>query len=74
VWFLALISANLAVINFLPIPFLDGGHMVFLIYEKLRGKPVPESVQAPLTYVGLLLLLLLMASVLVLDVWRLWPF
>jgi regulator of sigma E protease len=72
VYFMALISANLAVINFLPIPFLDGGHMMFLIYEKVRGKPVPESVQAPMTYVGLLLLLLLMGTVIVLDVGRLW--
>lgn len=42
--FLALISVNLAVVNFLPIPLLDGGHMVFLIYEKLRGKPASERV------------------------------
>src|SRR5205823_2327215 len=38
VLFLGLISVNLAVVNFLPIPVLDGGHMVFLIYEKLRGR------------------------------------
>src|SRR5581483_4791355 len=38
-FFLGLISVNLAVINFLPIPILDGGHMVFLIYEKIRGIP-----------------------------------
>ncbi len=42
--FLALISINLAVVNYLPIPLLDGGHMVFLIYEKLRGKPASERV------------------------------
>ena len=42
--FLALISINLAVVNFLPIPLLDGGHMVFLIYEKLRGKPASDRV------------------------------
>ncbi len=72
VYFLALISANLAVINFLPIPFLDGGHMVFLIFEKLRGKPVPEKLQAVLTYAGLLALLGLMGTVIVLDVLRIW--
>src|SRR5439155_16101353 len=38
VHFLGIISVSLAVINFLPIPLLDGGHMVFLIYEKIRGK------------------------------------
>ena len=43
--FLALISVNLAVINFLPIPLLDGGHMVMLTYEKLRGKPASDRVQ-----------------------------
>ena len=43
VFFLGLISINLAVVNFLPIPVLDGGHMVFLIYEKLRGKPASEG-------------------------------
>ena len=42
IWFLSLISANLAVVNFLPIPVLDGGHMVLLIAEKVRGKPVKD--------------------------------
>ncbi len=69
-FFLGMISANLAVINFLPIPFLDGGHMVFLIYEKIRGRPAPESVVIGATYVGLLLLLVLMISVVTLDLWR----
>jgi regulator of sigma E protease len=67
-FFLGLISANLAVINFLPVPFLDGGHMMFLTYEGLRGKPAPESVQLILTYAGIILLLLLMATVIVMDV------
>ena len=40
--FLGLISVNLAVVNFLPIPVLDGGHMVFLLLEKALGRPVPE--------------------------------
>ena len=43
--FLAMISINLAVVNFLPIPLLDGGHMVFLVYEKLRGRPPSEMVR-----------------------------
>ena len=37
-----MLSANLAVINFLPIPLLDGGHMVFLAYEGIRGRPANE--------------------------------
>jgi regulator of sigma E protease len=71
-FFLAIISVNLAVINFLPIPVLDGGHMVFLIYEKLRGRPATEQVRVALTYVGLLLILSLMAFVIYLDVKRKW--
>ena len=45
-WFLAMISANLAVVNFLPIPVVDGGHFLFLTIEKLRGKPVPDRIMA----------------------------
>ena len=65
--FLTLISANLAVINFLPIPLLDGGHMVFLTWEGIRGKPADERVQLALTYVGLVFILGLMVWVLGLD-------
>jgi len=71
VFFLGLISVNLAVINFLPIPVLDGGHMVFLIYEKIRGKPASEGVRIGATYAGLLLLACLMVFVLFLDIKRL---
>ena len=66
--FLCLISANLAVINFLPIPVLDGGHMVFLSYEAIRGKPPSEGVFVALSYLGLALILLLMIWVLGLDI------
>ena len=44
-FFLAIISANLAVINFLPLPIVDGGLMVFLIIEKIKGSPVSMKVQ-----------------------------
>jgi regulator of sigma E protease len=71
VFFLGLISINLAVINFLPIPVLDGGHMVFLLYEKIRGKPASEQVRVGATYAGLLLLASLMIYVLYLDITRL---
>ncbi|MCI0459188.1 MAG: site-2 protease family protein, partial [Gemmataceae bacterium] len=70
VFFLGLISVNLAVINFLPIPVLDGGHMVFLLYEKIRGKPASEGVRVGATYAGLLLLASLMIFVLFLDIKR----
>jgi regulator of sigma E protease len=65
--FLTLLSANLAVLNFLPIPLLDGGHFILLIYEGIRGKPADERVQEVLTYVGLALILALMVFVLGLD-------
>ncbi len=63
-FFLGLISINLAVVNFLPIPILDGGHMVFLIYEKIRGKPASEAVRVATTYAGLAMILCLMLFVL----------
>ena len=44
--FLGILSINLAVINFLPIPPLDGGQMLFLMAEKIRGRPLPESALA----------------------------
>jgi regulator of sigma E protease len=65
--FLTMLSANLAVVNFLPIPVLDGGHMVFLMYELVRGKPPSENVVAALSYLGLALILTLMMFVFGLD-------
>lgn len=65
--FLTMLSANLAVVNFLPIPVLDGGHMVFLLYELVRGKPPSENVVAALSYLGLALILTLMMFVFGLD-------
>lgn len=55
IFFLGLISANLAVINFLPLPIVDGGHMVFLAIEGLTRKPVSAAVQNAAIVVGLLL-------------------
>ncbi len=52
-FFLGMISVNLAVINFLPFPIVDGGHMVLLIIEKIKGSPVSPQIQAAVTYVGL---------------------
>jgi regulator of sigma E protease len=65
--FLTMLSANLAVINFMPIPVLDGGHFMLLCYEGIRGKPANEKVQTVLAYVGLALILTLMVWVLGLD-------
>ena len=65
--FLTMLSANLAVVNFLPIPVLDGGHMVFLAYELVTGRPPSEKVVIALSYMGLFLLLGLITFVFGLD-------
>jgi len=57
IWFLALISANLAVVNFLPIPIVDGGHFCFLILEKITGKPPSPKLMAAAQIAGLVLIL-----------------
>ncbi len=69
--FIGMISVNLAVINFLPIPLLDGGHMLFLIIEKIIGRPVPERIAAIAMYIGLAVVVSLMIFALTLDIRRL---
>ena len=66
--FLTFLSVNLAILNFLPIPALDGGHMVFLLYEGVTRKPPNEKVQGMLTLVGVGLLLCLMIFVFANDI------
>jgi membrane-associated protease RseP (regulator of RpoE activity) len=56
-FFAALISINLAVINILPLPALDGGQLAFLLIEGLRGKPLPTRIQEGVMQTGLVLLL-----------------
>lgn len=53
VFFLGLISVNLAVINFIPLPIVDGGQFLFLVFEQIRGRPVPMAVQNVATIAGL---------------------
>lgn len=66
--FLGFLSVNLAVLNFLPIPVLDGGHMVFLCWEGITRKRPNEQVLAAATYVGMIFVLGLMIFVLYLDI------
>jgi regulator of sigma E protease len=68
IYFLGMLSVNLVVLNFLPIPPLDGGQMLFLIAEKVRGRPLPESAVIAGTYAGLIFVLGLMLFVLYQDV------
>ena len=68
--FLTFLSVNLAILNFLPIPALDGGHMVFLSWEMLTGKPPNERLQMTLTLVSVGCLLMLMLFVISNDIVR----
>jgi regulator of sigma E protease len=59
-WFIAIISLNLGLINLLPIPLLDGGHLAFYLVEGLRGgKPLPPKLHAALMRVGGMILVFL---------------
>ena len=67
VLFMALISVNLAVLNALPLPLLDGGQMLLLLLEAVRGRPVPERFQLAFAQSGFLLLLGLTVVLIVRD-------
>ncbi|WP_293745999.1 sigma E protease regulator RseP [uncultured Paraglaciecola sp.] len=69
--FLALISVNLGIINLLPLPVLDGGHLLYYFIELFSGRPVPESVQEVGFKIGGVLLLLLMSVAIFNDIARL---
>ena len=69
--FLALISVNLGIINLFPLPVLDGGHLLFLAIEKIKGGPVSERVQDFCYRIGSILLVLLMGLALFNDFSRL---
>lgn len=66
----ALISVNLGIINLFPVPALDGGHIVFNLYELIFKKPVPQKVFVGLSYVGIGLLLTIMVFTVVNDIMR----
>lgn len=65
---IAIISMDLAIVNFLPIPALDGGHIMFLIIEKLRGKPVDEAIIEKIGNAGFWFLIALMFFVIFNDI------
>ncbi len=66
-----LLSANLGVVNLLPIPALDGGRLVFLIVEAVRGKPVPPEKEGWVHTIGFALLMVLMVFILYNDIHKL---
>ena len=67
----AIISLDLALVNFLPIPALDGGHFMFLLIEQFRGKPLDEEAINKVSSVFFLLLILLMVLIVFNDVYAL---
>jgi regulator of sigma E protease len=69
--FLAIVSVSLAVLNLLPIPVLDGGHLMFYLVEAIKGSPVSEQTQALCQQIGVFILLSLMALAFFLDIERL---
>lgn len=70
-FFLGLISLSLAIINLLPIPMLDGGHLMYYFIEVLKGSPVSEQTQVVGQYVGLMLIAMLMGIAIFNDILRL---
>ena len=68
--FVALISVNLAILNIIPFPALDGGRALMLIIEKLKGSPVNQKVEAFINSIGFALLILLMIYATVKDITR----
>ena len=67
----AVISINLGLINLLPIPALDGGHLTFFLFEAIIGRPVPLGIQAFLMRGGIAILMGLTIFLVVYDVIRL---
>lgn len=70
-WWMALFSINLAILNLLPIPVLDGGHVLFLAIEGVRGHPLSTRSKIRLSQAGMVMLILLMAWAVTSDVLRL---
>lgn len=69
-YFTALLSINLAIINVLPFPALDGGRLLFLAIEKIKGKPVSQKTEKAIHTAGFALLILLMLIVTFRDIQR----
>ena len=69
--FVAIISINLGIVNLLPVPVLDGGHLMFFAIEGIRGRPVEERGREIAHQIGLLLLLSLMTFAIYNDIMRL---
>lgn len=60
IWFMAVLSINLGLINLFPVPMLDGGHLLFYLFEAIRGRPLSEKVQEFGFRIGISMILMLM--------------
>jgi regulator of sigma E protease len=69
--FLAIVSISLGVLNLLPVPVLDGGHLLYNLIEWLRGRPLSETAQQAGQQLGIVLLLMLMSIAFYNDLTRL---
>lgn len=69
-YFMGSLSVSLFILNALPVPVLDGGHLLFLLIEKIKGSPLRESIREKMTQGGMALLLLLMVFVIAQDMNR----
>ncbi len=69
--FAAFLSINLGIVNLLPIPALDGGRLLFLFVEAIRGKPINREKEALVVFIGVAFLMLLMLVVTWNDIQRL---
>jgi len=68
IWFLAYLSINLGVVNLLPIPALDGGRLIFLTLEMIRGKKINEKLESTISTIGFVLILSLILLVSLRDI------
>ena len=66
-----LLTANLGVMNLLPLPALDGGRLLIFIIEAIRGKRMNEKVENGINYVGFMLLMALMVIIMISDIYKL---
>ena len=71
IYLIAFLSVNVGVINLIPFPAFDGGRILFLIIEKIKGSPVSSKVENTIHQIGFFLLLLLMIYVTFNDIFRL---
>lgn len=71
IYFMTLITVNLGIFNLLPLPALDGGRLLFVLIEAIRGKPIDPEKEGIVHFIGFALLILLMVAVTIKDVWSL---